>query len=152
MYPHAHFMFGFIFAGILLAIMPSMGILGFLLIVLSTVLIDVDHYTYYVYKTKDWNIIRANKWFKRKGKKFLQIPFEARKNYYRANLILHGIEPLIICFLLGIFLNIYFFFITIGFMFHLSLDYIEQWPHSPRNDKFSAIIDFLKFRKLKYIE
>lgn len=151
MYPQEHFIFGFIFAGIIFLIMPSIGLIGFMLIALTSVLVDVDHYVYYVYKTKDFSIARANAWFKRKGKKFLALPYSSRKNYYRAFLFLHGVEWIILFILLS-WISIYFCFVAIGLMFHLFLDYFEQWPMGERRDKFLVLHDFLKYRKLKYLE
>ena len=151
MLPSKHFIFGLIFAGFLYLIFPKIGLIGFLIILSSTVLIDVDHYLYYVYKKKDLSLKNAYKWFIKKRKKFLCLPKNQRNKFYRGFYFLHGIEVLIILFFL-IFFSKYFFFIFIGFAFHLLLDSVDQTIYWDRIDKFSLVYDFFKFKKLKVFD
>jgi len=141
MYPIQHFSLGIIFTLILFFIFPQIGLIGFFLIVTSTVLIDVDHYLYYVFKKRDISLKNAYKWFIQRRKRFSQI-------FY----FLHGVEVLIILFILGIFVSKYFLFVFMGFSFHLFLDTIYQIIQNERIDKFSLVYDFFKFRRLKFID
>jgi len=152
MYPKHHFFLGIILALILFFIFPQIGWIGFFIILTATVLIDVDHYTYYVYKKKDWNLKKAYYWSFKNGKKYLSLPREQKDKYYTGFCFLHGIEILIILFFLGKFFSVYFYYILIGFSFHLFLDIIDQIIINKRIDKLSVIHDFFKFKKLKLIQ
>ena len=68
--PKHHVLLGFIFSIIIFLIFPSIGILGFLLIFLSSFLVDVDHYLYYVYKNRKLSLRKAYMWHIRKRKKW----------------------------------------------------------------------------------
>ena len=152
MLPTKHFIFGLIFAGFLYFIFPKIGLVGFLIIIFSTFLIDVDHYLYYVYRKKDFSLRNAYKWFIKQKKKFLALPRKQRNKFQTGFCFLHGIEILIILFLLGIFISKYFYFILIGFAFHLVLDIIYQRTIMDRLDRISIIYDFFKFKRLRFIE
>ncbi|MBA7700024.1 hypothetical protein ES703_108730 [subsurface metagenome] len=151
MLPMHHLFSGIIFSLILLFLFPQIGLIGFLIIMLSTVLIDVDHYLYYVYKKKDWSLKHAYNWFIKNKKKFLSLSRKQRNKFYTGFFFLHGIEILLILFLLGKFLSIYFYYILIGVSFHLFLDIIYQRKIHDRLDRISIIYDFLKFKKLRFI-
>ncbi len=151
MLPHKHFIYGIIFSLILILIVPEIKFIGVLLTILSTTLLDADHYFYSLFKKKDFSLINAYYFFKNNNKKFKKLPPLQRKNYYGGLCFFHGIELLIFFFLLTFFVSKYFGFIFIGIAFHLILDYIEQWPFYFRKDKISIIYDFLKFKKLKNI-
>ena len=151
MLPKQHIIFGLIFAGFLYLIFPKIGLLGFLIIFLSSFLIDVDHYLYYVYKKKDLSLKYAHSWFIKKKKKFLDLTRKKRNKVYCGVYFLHGIEVLIVLFLLTSFSK-YFFFVFMGFAFHLLLDSVDQTIYWDRVDKFSLVYDFFKFKKLKFFE
>lgn len=150
MYPKQHIILGAIFSGILFFLFPQIGLIGFSLIFLSSILIDVDHYLYYVYKKKDWNLKKAHKWFLDHEEKFHYLSRKKRGSFYGGLCFLHGIEILLILLLLSI-ISKYFFFIFIGLAFHLLLDIVDQTKCHDRIDKLSIIHDFLKFKKLKFI-
>jgi len=152
MYPKYHIIFGFIFSFILFLIFPkNIGLLGAGIIFLSSFLIDFDHYVYYLFKKKSFNLKKAFYYFSNARIRMIKLPFEKRKNYYSCLCFFHGIEWIIILFVLGIFISKYFLFIGIGFTLHLCLDWIEEYSHSPRIDKISVIYDFFKFRRLRKI-
>lgn len=151
MLPHKHFVYGILFSLILVLIMPWIGFMGVSLIILSTVLLDGDHYLYYVCKKKDINLSNAYKFFRNIRKKVLSISYEKRDEYHGAWCFCHGLETAIIALILTFLLSEYFGFVFIGMAFHLLLDYYEQWPLCKRKDRISSIYDFLKFRKLKNI-
>ncbi len=152
MYPSKHIALGLIFSILLFFIYPWIGVISVSLIFLSSFLIDVDHYLYYVHKKKDWNFKRAYDWNIQMCKKFEDLPKEKRKDIYTIFCFLHGVEILAILFLLGTLISNYSFFIFLGVLFHLLLDIFQDavFPIG-RIDKVSIIYDFLKFNKLKFI-
>ncbi len=148
-----HLFFGLIFTAILYFIFsPIVSFFGLLIIFLSSFLIDVDHYLYYVFRKKDISLKRAYKWYIKYSCKFCHIPLKIRKNYYLGFYIFHGIEPLITLFLLGFYVSPIFTFILIGFFFHLSTDLVAEIILGQRIDKVSVIQNFISTRKLKNFE
>jgi len=115
-------------------------------------MIDIDHYFYYVYKKKNLNPIKSIQWFLNKGKKYKKFSLTKKRKYYLSFPFLHGIEILIILFILGGLTSFYFYYILIGFLFHLIFDYIYEFTKRLRIDKISLIYDFIKFKKLKYLD
>jgi len=124
MKPLFHLFFGILFVLILLSIFPQIGFIGFFLIILSTVLIDVDHYLYYVYKKNDLSLKNAYNWYIKNGKKYHTLPKDKQKNIYFGICFLHGIEAIIILFAFSFYFT-FLLFIIIGFIFHQLLDLIE---------------------------
>jgi len=145
MLPSKHFIFGLLFAGVLYFIFPQITLMGFLIIIFSTFLIDVDHYLYYVYKKKDLGLKNSYNWFMKRRERFLALPWKQRNKFQTGVCCLHGIEILIILFLLS-FVHKYFLFVFIGFAFHLLLDSIDQTTYWDRISKVSLIRDYLTFR------
>jgi hypothetical protein len=131
--------------------MPEIGFTGVLLIILSTTLLDADHYFYYIFKKRDLSLPKAYRLFRNNNKKFKAMPIKKRAQYYGCWCFFHGIEILIIFLFLTFAISEYFGFVFIGVAFHLILDYAEQWPFYGRKDKISAMSDFLKFKRLRYI-
>lgn len=152
MLPIKHLIFGTMFSAICLILFPKIGFIGFFIIILSTVLIDVDHYIYFIYKKKDLNLKHAYNWVIETGKKFYSLPKTERDKFYLGIYFLHGVEILCVLFILGIFISEYFLFIFIGFLFHLFLDVIYQIIRKKKITKVSLVHDFLKSRKLKLVE
>jgi len=147
MLPSKHFLFGVIFAGILYLIFPEIGFAGFFIVAVSSFLIDVDHYLYYVFSKKNLSLRQAYNWSMKRRKEFFALPWKERNNFQSIPCILHGIEILLILFLLGIFLHKYFLFAFVGFAFHLLLDAIHQTTEWERVCKISLVRDFLTSRK-----
>jgi len=146
MLPKYHIIFGFLFSLILFIFFPFIGLGGFLIIFASSVLIDVDHYVYYLFKNKIFSINKAYNYFFEKRKKLLAKNLK-EKIVNQANplmYIFHGIEVLLIFFILGLFVNKIFLFIFMGFSFHLFLDVLEQIYYGFRIAKISLIFDFIK--------
>ena len=56
---------------------------------------------------------------------------------------------LIVLFLLGYFVHDLFYFVLIGASLHLIMDWIAGLKEEIRNDKFSIILSFIRFKKLK---
>lgn len=106
------------------------------LIFLSAIFIDLDHYFLFISKEKkihpkkfwDWSMNRKKQWEKVKDKKIYQYPI----------FIFHGFETLLILAVLS-FLNLFFFWIFIGFSFHLFLDFLDLINRNEKLHKFSQI-------------
>jgi hypothetical protein len=148
-----HLLLGVIFAVLLyLLFSPLISLFGLLIIFLSSFLIDVDHYLYYVCKKGDFSLIRAYSWYMKNARKFCFMSKEKRKQFYLGFYIFHGIEPLIILFFLGFYISQFFTFILIGFLLHLSTDLISEIIFRQKIDKVSVIQNLLLTGKLTNLE
>lgn len=152
MNPGKHLFFGILFSLFIYLIFPHIGVLECLVIILSTVLIDVDHCIYHYFRDKQWNPWKLYKGLIKKKKVFRALPLEERNNYYSGFFIFHGIEPLIILLLLGYIFNTIFLYVFVGFALHFLLDLIDNVFNWKRIDKVFLIYDHFKFKKLKCIE
>ncbi len=79
MLPHSHLLLGIVFVVVILLIFPSIGIVNAAIILAASVLIDVDYYFYYIYKTKKLNPIKAYIWFTKNVKKHRALSKEQKK-------------------------------------------------------------------------
>jgi len=122
MYPTQHLILGIIFAGFVFYLFPIIGFVGFWTIVLSSFLIDVDHYFFYLFMKKDFSVNKAYKWFDEKFKKRLLISRDEKKKHRYEIYIFHGIEFWILLFALAYFSN-FLFLVFLGVMFHMFLDF-----------------------------
>jgi len=124
MLPRYHIFYGFIFSLIIFYTFSEIDLTSAIIIFISSVLIDVDHYLFYAFTKKDLSLKNAISWFNEENKKFLKKPFKERmKLTDQVPCIFHGIEALIILFILATFSEV-FLFIAIGFIFHQILDFI----------------------------
>ncbi len=144
MFPRIHIIWGAIFSIILYFLFPeSIGLLGASVIFLSSILIDVDHYTYYVYKTKNWNLKKSIQWYFINNDKFKKMSSAQKDRIYTGLCFLHGTEALLLLFILVIIpspLSIWALFVSIGFIFHLIVDAIDLYI---RNYRFEKVISFI---------
>ena len=146
-----HIILGAILSLILVNLFNFSWVAG-IIIFLSSVLIDVDHYLYYVHRKKDWSLINAYSWFIIRRKKFLTLSKKQRSQFYTSFDFLHGFEVLIFLFLLGKFISVYFYYILIGVSFHLFLDIIYFKIVYDGFNKSSLVYGFIKFQRMKFIE
>jgi len=151
MLPKSHFLLGVV-AAIVLYFGFEIGILGCLVFLIATIGIDVDHYLYYAYRKKDWNLRKAATWFIEKGEVFMKMSKKKRSGIYSGFWFLHGIEVVVLTWLVGYFIWELFYFVSAGFLFHLILDWIHQLSWRGRLDKFSIVYDYFKYNKLKFID
>ncbi|MFH1503334.1 MAG: hypothetical protein ABIE36_01610 [Candidatus Diapherotrites archaeon] len=149
MLPKYHIVLGFIFSIVLFLIFPSINLIGAGIIFLSSFLIDFDHYVYYIFKKRDLNLKRAYIWFIKKQEKLYSLSRKKRNKVPGEFFFLHGIESLLVLFILGIYLSSYIFYILIGFALHLFSDIIYQRTIHDRLDKISLIYDWFKYKKLR---
>lgn len=114
-----------------------------IIILLSSVLIDADHYFYYVFKKKSFNFLKARKWFFKKRKIWISMPLKKREKFKRPILIFHGIEFWFFLILLAQLHSI-FYFILIGIAIHIFCDYIDIIQNKDKfYSKFSQIYVYL---------
>ncbi|MEK6875359.1 MAG: hypothetical protein AABX30_01610 [Nanoarchaeota archaeon] len=151
MLPLKHIVFGLVFALSLFLIFPKIGLIGFIIIFLSSVFIDIDHYIYTAVTNKDWNLKRIYDWHIQAHKKIIEMPKGERGEFFVVFAFLHGFEIIFILFILEFFVNKIFLFVVTGFLFHLTLDFYHQKTIMNRVDKISIIYDSLKSKKLKKI-
>jgi len=123
MLPKYHIILGLVFSIILILIFPQIGILGFLIIFLSSVLIDVDHYLSFAYNKKDFSLSKSYVWhLEQKKLESAKVKKGIReKGFFHP---LHTIEFLILLAILSFFSQITFF-IFIGILFHSLNDFID---------------------------
>ncbi len=112
MLPKHHIILGFIFAFILYF---YIGLIPSLIILLASVLIDVDHYLAYIVVKKDFNLKKAFTYFYEMGKK------TRSKRLKHPLCILHTIEVLLVLGFISAYSNIVLFILS-GFLFHSALD------------------------------
>jgi uncharacterized membrane protein len=146
MLPNKHALYGILFSLSLFSFFPSIGFLGIILIFLSSVFIDVDHYFASILSGNGFSLQKAYKWMLAKNK---------NKYEYVSKWIIpfHGIELFIVLFSLyflndGIIANI-LIYIIIGCLFHLFLDIIDLFKHKlPWYLKLSCLYTYYIHYKL----
>ena len=149
MRPKIHLILGIIFVIILKIFLPNITWISLSIILFSSVLIDGDHYLYYILKTRNFNLIKCYKWYKKHLEETLALPMNERKKRYTGFYVLHGIEPLIVLFLLGISVSQFFMFIFIGFFIHFIVDIPSEIIIKRTVHKISLIYSYTQFRKLE---
>ena len=120
MMPKKHIRINLIISLILLFFIPPHYVL---IIFLASVLIDVDHYLYYVFEKKRFSLKSAYNWFKIEKAKFHDLSREEKKKHRYFILIFHGIESLLILYVLSLYIPI-LFYVFLGFLIHLIEDSI----------------------------
>ncbi len=130
MLPKHHIILGDFLALVVYLIFPEIGLLGFLLIFLSSFLFDVDHYIVYVLKKKEFSLNKAYYYFEEKIHK---------KENWDYLLIFHNIEFFIFLFILALFFQ-FFLFLLIGLLFHFLLDLVEDITQDEFDDRNFSII------------
>jgi len=152
MFPKYHLILGLLLSPILLLLFPGIGFLGVLLIFLSSFLIDVDHYLYYVYNKRDWSLKRAYRWFIKRRKAHSKLPKEEVGEYKQIILIFHGIECWGLIFLISLIFNP-MFLVFFGIIFHLLFDFVESLYYGISiSDKFSQVYVFIMNRNKKELK
>lgn len=149
MLPKSHIILGFLFSLIILFSIPSMGIPGFIIIWISSFMIDTDHYLFYAWLKKDINPLNSVKWFMKKHREYLKLSYEEKKKKVQIPCIFHGIEAvLLLAILYLIFKSNIFLFILAGFIFHEFLDLIYiAYTKGNFNHIISQTKNIINFRK-----
>jgi len=147
MKPIFHIIIGVVIS-LLLWLHPEINYLAVLVIFLSSVLIDFDHYLYFILKKKDISLIKAYNWFLKKRDFLISKPTKEQKKYKSSILIFHNFEFLIILLLL-ILIHEIFLWILFGIIIHLILDFIETFKRGFKNTKMSLIFNLIKNKNKK---
>ena len=142
----------FLTALILSAILWPFFKINVLIIIFSAVFIDVDHYILYIYRKKDFSLMRAYSFFKNLGDIFKK----TGKTYREYSLcIFHTVEFFIILFILG-FISPFFQFVFLGCSFHVIIDILSDFYENRHDGMFIStralsimgyIYEYRKIRK-----
>jgi len=115
MLPTFHVLYGLVFSALLYFL--NIPLVSILIIFAASILIDFDHYLFYIALKKNLNPFKSVKWYFTEGKKY-----ENNKKYQFAFMqVFHTIEFLIILSILSFFSTIALL-ILIGCFFHISCD------------------------------
>lgn len=145
MMPKWHVLYSFVLA-YLLVYFFHISLLSGSLVFLSAVFIDLDHYLRFLFKEKkvhprkfwNWSVKRKKEWEKIEDKNLYKYPI----------FVFHGFESLLILIILSFF-NIFFFWIFIGFAFHLFLDLLNLVYREEKLHKLSQIHTWQTNKKKK---
>ena len=150
MLPRYHIIIGLIISSSIVLLF-NISLISGIIIFLSSFLIDIDHYFYYIYKKKNLSIKKSYQWFVKRTIKCKKIPKKQRKNYKSPVLIFHGIEFWLFIFILSLFYH-FFFYIFIGIIIHMFVDisYII-YQRYPCTSKISQINTYLKNKNKKQL-
>jgi len=140
MLPKTHIILGFVFSYILYWF-TSITIFQAILIFLSAVLIDFDHYLWYALRKKDYSLKKAYFWHKKNLHS---------KNHKPIMHIFHTVEFHIFTALL-IFTWQGFLFIFIGMLFHSILDLIDLINRNLLSVREFSLVRYLVLRR-KYFK
>lgn len=150
MLPKEHIIGGIIFSSIVLFLFPQIGLLGFFIIFLSSFAIDIDHYLYFVYRTKKLSIKKSISWYFINKDLFDKMSDKEKDQIFTGLCFLHGIEAMIILAILSFIFPTYssiFIYILLGFLFHQILDAIHLYIIKYRFDKVISFIYSVQVNK-----
>jgi len=138
MFPIYHAVFSLIFSIILYAL-KIFTLSEMMVIFLAAVLIDIDHYFFYIFKNKNLNPWKAYRWFVDRHEKIRKMKPEERSRYKEAIIIFHGLEFYIPLIIISLFSRTALL-ILIGVIFHVLLDMFDgAMSDSPVYPKISQI-------------
>ena len=142
MLPKHHIILGIFFCLILYFF--NFSFFRLVIIFLSSVLIDIDHYLWYAFGGKTLSLKEAYAWFVKTGKYYDSLPEKQRKKLYVGVFPFHSIEFLLPLFILG-FASPILLFIFIGFIFHSICDLLSEiWGPQRATYKISIIYTLIK--------
>ena len=144
MLPKQHIIYGAIFSLALFILVPQVTLTKAIIVFLAAVLIDIDHYLFYVIDKKDFSLKNSFKWYKKHAKNWLKMSPTTREKYKRPVILCHGIEFLLIILILSLFSQT-FLFISVGVLFHFTLDFHQaKIDKEPFYVKFSQLYTYFK--------
>lgn len=120
----------------------------FSIIFLSSFLVDVDHYFYYIFKKKDLSFKNCLNFFGYMDKKYNVPSYKGRVFYTLC--IFHVVEFLILIAILAFFSKI-FLFIFIGFALHLFVDLFYLAIEKSKFRKTYSAIYFLYLKNAGFL-
>lgn len=95
-----------------------------LIIFLSSWLIDIDHYLWYAIEAKNWNPLRAIKWYIKSVPRWNRLSLKEKNKFKRGVFICHDIEFWVVLVILSFF-HKFFLWILIGVTIHMTIDWID---------------------------
>jgi len=144
-----HILIGFVASYILIYFFEIPLKVG-IVIFLSSVLIDFDHYIWYGAEFKDWNPLKAVKWYQEYGKKYHCLPKREKEKYRYGVFIFHGILFWLLLAVFGFFVHRLFFWILAGIAIHILSDQITlKILREPFYVKFSALYTWKRNKNKK---
>lgn len=149
MQPKWHILWGFVFS-YLLAYFFNISLIHFTILFLSTwFFIDLDHVLLYVIKTRNFNPLKFITWSREKKLVRMSMSEEELSKQKFPYYFFHGIEFLTILSLLS-FWNELCFFILLGFIFHLILDFFcDFYDNEDFASRICLTYNYIKHKKLK---
>jgi len=148
MLPKWHILFGFVISCILVHFF-DLSLTAGTIIFLSSFLIDVDHYFYYVFVKKDLYPFRAIKWNYTLLRKMHSLTRQQKNHIKHSINIFHSIIFWTILLTLSFFFQL-FLWIFIGIIIHMVLDLIyTRYHHFPIYTKLCPYIVYIKNKKKK---
>lgn len=135
MYPLTHLILSLILV-LFLRILNVLSPIYLLIILLSALLIDVDHWFVYVIKKKDFSISKSYKWF---------IALSKLKKQPKFLCIFHTVEFFILIIILSLKFE-FFQMVLIGMIFHMALDILDSIKEREYMKEISLIYAVLKRR------
>ena len=120
MLPKSHIIINFFIDGIFLFFINPIYVV---IIFLSSILIDIDHYFYYIFEKKNLSLKKGIKWYLLKRKQFHNLSREEKKKHKYFVFIFHGVESIILLSILSMYFPI-LIYVVIGFSIHLIEDLI----------------------------
>jgi hypothetical protein len=132
MFPKEHIIYSTILCAALFPLFKWNVIIIFLV---SVILIDIDHYIWFVQKTKDYHIKSVWRYYQH----LLQI--SKRKCEYVLH-VFHTVEFWMLIILLA-FVSQFFVYVAIGISYHVLLDHIYCIQHNPLQKRANSIIEWL---------
>ncbi len=146
MLPKWHILFGAVLS--LGLYFFGVSLFNSIIVFIASVLIDVDHYLYYVFTKKDFSLKNAYKKGCKKYNKFYKLPAKKREKYKEDISIFHGIEFWILLFFLSFFYNLSF--VISGIAFHIFLDFIDLYNKKEHfYMKLSSVYTYFKNKNKK---
>jgi hypothetical protein len=149
MLPKTHVIAGIILSFAIFLLWPAIGLFYLLIFFFSSILIDFDHYLYFIWAKKDFSLAHAYKWFVAKRDFIRSLPLSKKAKYQHAVLIFHGIELWVIVLLLS-FIHPMFVYVLFGITIHMFFDFIEIiYYKNPIYSKISQIYVYFSNKNKK---
>ncbi len=147
-----HLIYGSLFAVACYFLFDIVGFTeAFVIWICSWFIIDLDHAVRYSIRTGDFNPYRFFKFGKEFEKIWKRVSREDKKKYKNPLFMFHGIESLLVLFILSFWWEA-FFWCFIGFLFHLILDWVNLYVREEGVlAKVSVIYVLIRNRKKKSI-
>lgn len=151
MQPKWHLLFGIIFC-FLVYLVFQVSFFNIILILFSSILIDLDHYFRYIIIKKNFNPKIFWNWSTKQNHDWSNLTTKERFEKYKIPMYaFHGIEFWLILIYLSLIFPI-LIWVLIGIAFHMFIDFIDSYyKNYPLYFKFSQIYIYLVNKRKKEI-